>query len=329
MKGPDKLMISPTDACNLRCKTCWRLEKKTDPNAKAGEELTKEEIFSLLEDARSMGVKSADLTGGGEPFMKKDILEIIRKSKDLGLFTSLTSNATMLDSSLIKAVVDIQLDDICFSLDGTTEADNDGIRGKGVFRMVYAAIKSLSEEKRRQASEKPVIRLGAVVTRVNLASLAGYAGIARRAGISSVYFSVLLEWSTNRQLSLRGLPETEISRCLLEAQKSMAEQKIASNIGSLVRHGLFEHDVPEFCYAPGDMAFVNSRGDVLACCILASMYENVIGNIRDRPFRELWVGERMQAFRKRLESGHFYPECRHCLPEFVDIFNRRRHDERI
>ena len=63
-----------TDFCNLRCQFCdlWKEQKKKDIH----NELTTEEVFRLLDQARDAGMVSYTLWGG-EPLLRKDIGEIL------------------------------------------------------------------------------------------------------------------------------------------------------------------------------------------------------------------------------------------------------------
>ncbi|MFC1890013.1 radical SAM/SPASM domain-containing protein [Thermodesulfobacteriota bacterium] len=331
--GPEKVMISSTDSCNLFCKTCWRLEKEENPNRWSDHELTLDEIECILRDCRELGVGSIDFTGGGEPFLRKDVFEILARVKDHGFWATLTTNGTLLDRERIEAVIRGGLDDICFSIESTDAGVNDFIRGAGVCDKVMTSLRTLQKAKRELGSDTPVVRLATVVTRHNYDRLDGLAALAKETGVAAINFSVLLEWSTNRDLSMKGLDQGTVMEALDRIRQALDGIGIYSNLASVRRHGLFEHDLPALCFAPWEMLFINARGDALACCILASFYENLLGNIRDTPLTELWFGGKMEAFRARIREGDYYPGCRRCLPEFVDIFNdrlagiKRRHAE--
>jgi molybdenum cofactor biosynthesis protein A len=88
------LRLAVTDRCNLRCLYCmpaggldW---------VPRGELLTFEEIMRLLRVASSLGVTKLRLTGG-EPFLRKDLMTLIREIHDEQLFShvTLTTNGTL------------------------------------------------------------------------------------------------------------------------------------------------------------------------------------------------------------------------------------------
>lgn len=67
---PISLQLAPTDRCNLNCDFCS--VKKRD-----GDELSFNKICSAVTKLKLMGLKTVELTGGGDPTMYKDIEALI------------------------------------------------------------------------------------------------------------------------------------------------------------------------------------------------------------------------------------------------------------
>lgn len=314
--SPEKVMISPTDACNLRCKTCWRLEKEGCDKIK--DELTLKEIEDILKECKKLDVKTIDLTGGGEPFYRKTIFEIISKVKKYGFEATLTTNGTLLNKKKIEKIINLGLGDICFSIESNEERINDALRGKGTYKKVVKAIKTLNELKKDL--EKPIVRIATVITNKNYKHLGSLIDFASENKISAINFSVMIEWKINKELTMKK--EKDYTKILKELNARIKDKKIYSNLGLIIKYGLFEHNPPEFCFAPWEMIFINSNGEVLACCTLASYHENVIGNIKEQSLSEIWRGERMNKFREMIKNKKFFDECKKCLPEFTEKYNK-------
>lgn len=314
--GPEKVMISPTDACNLRCKTCWRLEKPDYKRLK--EELTLEEIKRILKECKKLKVKTIDLTGGGEPFYRKDIFEIIKLAKKYGFETTLTTNGTLLDEERIKKILSSGLDDICFSIESGEEKINDKLRGKGTYKKILEAIKKINELKKH--SKKPTTRIATVLTKKNYKRLDSLIEFALKNRISAINFSPLIEWKTNKPLSMKK--ERKSLDVLRKLNEKIEKKELYSNLKLILKHGLFEHEPPKFCFAPWEMLFINSNGKVLACCTLASHYESIMGNIREESLSQIWYGKKMNKFRERIKTKEYFDECKKCLPEFTERYNQ-------
>ena len=313
--GPEKVMISPTDYCNLRCKICWRLEK-----GDYLDEPSLPEMKRWLKECKNLGVKIIDLTGGGEAFMRKDILKILKFVKKLGFYGTLTTNGTLIDEKSMKEMIRMGWDDIAFSLDGP-ERINDDIRGEGVFKKVISTIKIFNELKRERSTEKPIIRIATVVNRKNYKTLNRVVKLANSLGLNSIYFSTLVEWKTNKSFWIRGFEKELVKEHLKRAEVLAENYGIHTNLKSLIRHGVGAHEPPKFCFAPWLMLFINASGDAMVCCTLASLYSNVVGNAKEESIEEIWFGKKMEKFRERMKKRDFFPQCKRCIPEFVDNFN--------
>jgi hypothetical protein len=89
------LRLSVTGACNLKCLYC--MPKGRDAACTASQCLDKDEIVRLVRIALSLGVKKVRITGG-EPLLRKDILEIVKGISSLkGIEDlSLTTNGVLL-----------------------------------------------------------------------------------------------------------------------------------------------------------------------------------------------------------------------------------------
>ena len=85
------LRISLTQRCNLRCVFC---HMEGQPVATA--ELTPDEIERAVRAARHVGVHRVKLTGG-EPTLRSDIVEIVRRLAPLVDELSMTTNGLLLD----------------------------------------------------------------------------------------------------------------------------------------------------------------------------------------------------------------------------------------
>ncbi len=85
------LRISVTDKCNLRCFYCHKegfLSKKCD-------ELTPGEIARIAQAFKDLGIKKVKITGG-EPLVRRDIVEIIAEMPEFDEI-SMTTNGTLLE----------------------------------------------------------------------------------------------------------------------------------------------------------------------------------------------------------------------------------------
>src|SRR4051794_17460210 len=85
------LRVSLTDRCNLRCSYCMPaegLDWLPDDSV-----LTEDEIVRLVRiGVEQLGIREVRFTGG-EPLVRRGLVDIVRQTHELGVETSLTTNA--------------------------------------------------------------------------------------------------------------------------------------------------------------------------------------------------------------------------------------------
>ena len=92
------LRVAVTKKCNLRCSYCHGEGEEKEHELYNGE-MTAQEIARIVHVAVDLGISRVKLTGG-EPLMRKDILDIVRRISAIpGLADlSMTTNGTMLEA---------------------------------------------------------------------------------------------------------------------------------------------------------------------------------------------------------------------------------------
>ena len=108
--------ISLTDRCNFDCVYCHNegLGDTRGPMEPADDEMSTDDVVRFLEVAAEFDIEKAKFTGG-EPMLRGDLEEIIRRTPD-GIDTSLTTNGTFLPERA-EALVDAGLERVNVSQD--------------------------------------------------------------------------------------------------------------------------------------------------------------------------------------------------------------------
>jgi MoaA/NifB/PqqE/SkfB family radical SAM enzyme len=78
----------------------------------------------------------------GEPFLRKNLFEILAYVRDCGFSVSLMSNGTLIDSDMARRIKEAGISDVQISLDGL-KATHEGLRGKGSFSRTLRGIGNL------------------------------------------------------------------------------------------------------------------------------------------------------------------------------------------
>ncbi len=144
LQSLDSLWFQVTGTlCNLTCTHCFI---SCSPRNHAFGFLTLETVKTYLEESRRYGVKEYYFTGG-EPFLHKDMVEILAVTLEYGPATVLT-NGMLLKSEQVKRLAEIEARSLYslefrVSLDGFTEEANDRLRGTGSFTKALEGVRCL------------------------------------------------------------------------------------------------------------------------------------------------------------------------------------------
>ena len=105
------LRITLTNRCNVNCLYCHH-----DGMVRSKDEMTADELYTICKIAKKIGVRKIRLSGG-EPLLKKDIVEIVEKIASLDFKDiSMTTNGILLEK-YAKDLKEAGLDRVNVSLD--------------------------------------------------------------------------------------------------------------------------------------------------------------------------------------------------------------------
>ena len=102
--APLKISMNLTKKCNLRCKQCF-----SDSGVIRDKELTTAELYKLFDDMNKYGTFFICL-GGGEPFTRDDLFDILEYGKKKQLAISVVSNGLLLTVNILKKLNKLNLD---------------------------------------------------------------------------------------------------------------------------------------------------------------------------------------------------------------------------
>ncbi len=131
------------------------------------------------------------LQGWGEPLLHPDFPAMLAQVKQAGCMASITTNGLALTESMLRQLVDAQLDSLAFSLAGATAAENDRVRCGTSFEHVFKTIETLERIKQEKESTLPEVRIAYLLLRSHLPSLEQLISGLVKAGIRECTLSPL------------------------------------------------------------------------------------------------------------------------------------------
>lgn len=299
--------IRLTRGCNLRCPHCY-----VNAGLPLENELTLKEIKSIIDQLAKLKVFYVFYTGG-EPFIRKDIVEILKYTNKKGIRISISSNGTILNKEILEKIKDIPFTLFQISLDGTKEI-HDSIRGDGVWER---AIKSI---KLAKSILKKNVGIGTVITKRNWNIMDKIISEGVKAGADT--FTLLCLILTGRADDAQNPTPREFLSAIKLAFKQYFRYKSKLKIAkdttvppALLPKILREKEV-YLTFAPCSFPYylgINSDGSVAPCDGLFNFKEMIIGNIREKSLSDIWKKSKLLKELIKIDPTDLKGVCKKCI----------------
>jgi pseudo-rSAM protein/SPASM domain protein len=289
-----------TKQCNLYCSHCYAAaDTETAPG-----ELSTTEGKALLDDLSAFGIPVV-LFSGGEPLVRDDLEELVAYAADSGIRPVLSTNGTLLTEERAESLRDAGLKYAGVSVDGLPER-NDAFRGQdGAFD---AAVRGI--ENSLDAGLKTGLRY--TITEANAPDLPDVVDLLHEVGVDRFCFYHLDYGGRGADISDIDLSPADTREavktvCDLTREYHERGEEIETllvgnyaDAGYLVEYADSElgeaqaRRIHRYLEANGGdptgerIADVDYQGNVH----LTQFWQGYsLGNVRDRPFSELWTDE--------------------------------------
>ena len=216
-----------TRRCNLKCIHCYSNSADID----YPDELTTQEAKKMIDDLAAFG-SPVLLFSGGEPLMRKDLLELAKYATDKGMRAVISTNGTLITKDIAAELKKIGLSYVGVSLDGL-QPTHDRFRGrKGAFEKAIEGIRNC-----REAGIKVGLRF--TVNRHNVADVPAMFDLMRKEKIERMCFYHLVYSGRASKLREEDLAHEESRRLLdliADRTKAMFDDGLAPEILTVDNH---------------------------------------------------------------------------------------------
>ena len=320
--APKQVQIILSDLCNQNCSFCaYRMEGYTSNELFVGDsekaaygtnnpkrQMPGPRAFALLDECKRLGVAGLQFTGGGEPTVHKQHVEIFRRALDLGFKCSLVSNGLAWHDDLINLLPDFSW--VRVSLDAGTAETYARTRQTppGNFDRVLSNVSCLARHIRKREADC-MLGVGYVVTPDNWQEVRQAAHLVRQTGAAYIRLSAMFNPDD-------ALPYQDIYQQIL---KSVRDVKADYDSDGFTVYELFTDRMQDLFDGPPDYdrcayqyytAYVGGDMQAYRCCVLAYNRRGLIagGDLKERAFDEFWRSED----RRRDFSGFNARGCERC-----------------
>lgn len=333
-RSPRYVTLDLTRRCNLRCNICFYYGSEKE--SFKFDELSEKEIISRIIN-RFSGINY--YITGGEPFLRNDILNILRAIRQNGSRSSISTNGTLITSDLAKSIIgENLLDLIHVSIYGLEKTHDNITRFPNSISRSLKGIEYLLNERRRLGLKKPGIGIACTITRTNMNEVKGLIELAESIGLDEIVFGQAsfstpeITMEHQKVMSHLGLkcedpydellsapPDIEISQddleCYIETlitSRIKNIQKIHTSPKGYTGEDIRKHytdltwKYKSSCTYPWHNLRVGPDGTVTPCV------GYVVGNVRDKDIKTIWNNTRFRNFRSILYKQKLFPGCVRC-----------------
>ncbi|MCB4792882.1 MAG: radical SAM protein [Elusimicrobia bacterium] len=327
-QGTTKLMskvrtitLCLTNRCNLNCKMCWS-EKLPAPGMpkKVKEEIVK--TFPHLEEI---------MWAGGEVFLDADFNDMLDEAIKHKVRQVVITNGLLMNEEHVHKFIKNGIR-LIISIDGTTKEVYEDIRRGAEFEIV---IEKLNLINRIKAGINPdfKIELNTVVMRANYHQIESFVEFARTHGFSKINFFMVVGNSNNQNIFAQDTDENILSGIARAVDRAVLQcGKYGIGCFHDIRRDIFKKNAPGpfadelcstgredtgqkeklpnrtlKCFAPWKRVNIdflgNVRPDVHCLC------KNIVGNLNSQSMEDIWNGEKITEYRKKIVSGDIDKVC--------------------
>jgi MoaA/NifB/PqqE/SkfB family radical SAM enzyme len=326
LSQPTSVFASMTNRCNLHCTQCdipLLGDRKT--------ELSTEDWMRVIRDLKGWLGTTLIRWSGGEPFVRRDMIDVIEYSSSIGVLTGVNTNGHYIDDKMADRMVRANVFNTNLSLDGMQHG-HDFVRGAGQFERVTAAARRLNRLRReRKASMRIIIKV--TIMQTNLDELLPLADGVEEEGLDALSISPLEQtfatavpdprWFEKSTLWVRDLDKLDrvIDGLIARTGSQGPVFNSRSHLESM--KGYFRDPnlptPPDFkCHVGNDHFRISATGDVVMCPFMGP-----IGNVSSTHPREIW--ESHVASQRRDDVNRCRKKCligclyKRDIKEYADV----------
>lgn len=330
-KKPTYVDFSLTPYCNLKCDFCYASACGRKGN---NAPLSLEDLKKAFDELDELEVLRVGFEGG-EPFLRPDIIDILKEADKHNFTYYINSNGTLITDKYARELAKTDVDKICVSIDGPNPEINDESRGvSGAFELTKKGIKKLM---------KYNINVDGVLTlsNINKDYVIETFEYMKSLGIKNAVIMLLASVGSNAN-DKYNLSFKDWSEILIKLTTLKKKHKLPVNL-SIVPPGegpysweLFlplylagrEEDIVYWknenmvttlteedygCTACKDNFCIDGFGDVYGCSMMISIPELCGGNIKKQSLVDLWYNSNNFKCIKELKMTNLFGKCKSCI----------------
>lgn len=239
----ESISIEPTNICNLNCIEC---PTGTNSLTRKKGEININIVKSIIDNNKKY-LSYLILYFQGEPFLNKNIFEMISYANKNNIFTYTSTNGHYLSTNNCEKIIECKLDKIIISIDGTSQETYEKYRKNGNFETVINGIKALINTKNKHKSTTPFIELQFLVFKHNQHQIQEIKQLGKQLDVNKTAIKTAQFYNKENYKLLTTI--NKYSRYKNQADELVLKKKIKNK-----------------CWRMWHSAVITVSGDIIPCC---------------------------------------------------------------
>lgn len=315
-----------TKRCNLKCVHCYA--HAVDPEGV--DEINTEQGKAIIDDLAAYGAPVM-LFSGGEPLVRKDLVELASYATSKGMRAVISTNGTLITKEKARELKNVGLSYVGISLDGGEE-----IHDK--FRKVPGSFKKALQGVENCMAEGLKVGLRFTINKRNHGEVPTLFKIVREMDVPRICFYHLVYSGRGSELIKEDLDHAEtraVVNLIMDETRKLFEEGRPKEVltvdnhadGPLVYYRLLKEDPKRAAEVMEllQMNEGNSTGRGIGCIswdgkVHADQFwrQHVFGNVLERPFSQIWDDPNIELLAK-LKDKKPYVKGRCATCKFLNI----------
>ena len=275
-----------TKYCNYKCKHCCASADLIDTK----DELTTKQSKNILKQLKDFGVEEIYFSGG-EPFSRKDILDILRTARQYDITCNISTNGSFLTDEMATELSKLKINKVHISLDSNVEKDFNEFRGGNYFEPTINAIKLLKKH-------NIYVRVGTVIWKKNYEALEDMIKYLCALNVDEMVFNWLVQVGRLKDNKDVCVDIKYFDETIEKIHEYQEKYKNKINI-SMHRNEKFENsDI--VCPAGETFFYIDPQGYVSPCSWIKKMDKKYTSkqSLKNTTFQEIIDSDEIQIFNK-------------------------------
>ena len=300
------LLAELTYRCPLHCPFCYNPVDYANDRT----ELTTEQWFDVMRQARQLGAAQLGFSGG-EPLLRDDLEELVGEGRRLGFYTNLITSGIGLTETRLARMKDLGLDHIQLSFQDSTREMNDFLSSTKTFDLKARVAKLIRQY------DYPMV-LNVVLHRFNLDHVERIIDMALEMGVDYLELAntQYYGWAL---INRAQLMPTQAQLVRAESVVNAARARIGNRMRILFVVPDYFEQRPKACMNGWGSVFLGIApdGTALPCHAARTLPGIDFPNVRDTSVEAIWYAS--DAFSRYRGDAWMKDPCRTCADKDKDF----------